>query len=317
MCLKMKCVVFFLVVGLIGPWSVQADWKPTKTIKVYVGFGAGGGVDTFARVITNEISKNSGWNFTVFNQPGGGGSVAAKNLKKEKADGYAIALSPSEVFTFNPTINPKIGFDINDFSYIAAVSRSQGALVCLPDKPWKTFKDAVDAAKSGQKISVAYLTPKIGMAMKAVHKIMGVEFVLVPVKGGAAGMKNLLGKHVDISWGAGLQGKYVKTGQVKILAAAEKERIAMAPDAPTMPELGVKYAVLNAIFTFAGPKNMPKDIMSAFAKEIKKAVETEKIKDLVSQKMSMQAIFITGEELHQAMEQSLVDAKELVAFVKQ
>jgi tripartite-type tricarboxylate transporter receptor subunit TctC len=307
----------FLIIGLIAPWKAQADWQPSKTIMVHIGFGAGGGIDTVVRVITNEISKNTGWNFTVINKPGGGGSVALKGLKKETADGHAICLTPSEVVTFNPTINPKVGFVPDDFTYIAAITRTQGGLVCLADKPWKTFGDVIEAAKAGEKISVAYQAPKMGMSTKAIEKVLGVKFTLVPVKGGAAGMKNVLGKHVDIAWSAGIHAKYVNAGQMKVLASVEKEKLELTPEAPTVQELGVKYVSLAAMFTFIGPKGMPEEIVQAFAKEIIKASEAEKIKDLLSTKMAMKPIALTGGELQKAMDQSLAESKELVKFVKQ
>lgn len=314
---RMKSVVLALVIFMIIPLGAHADWTPTETIKVYVGFGAGGGVDTLARVVTNEIAKNTGWNFTVFNLSGGGGSVMAKTLKKEDPDGYAVSFCPSEIFTFNSVNNPKIGYTADDFTYLAAVSTTQCGMVSLVDKPWKTFDDVIEAAKSGQKISVAYQSPKMGMSMKAIQKIAGAEFVLVPVKGGAAGVKNVLGGHVDIAWGAGVQAKYVKAGTMKVLAACEKERLAMSPEAPTLEELGFKNLVLDAQFQFVGPAKMPEAVVSAFAREIKKAVESDKIRDLISEKFSLKAIFKSGMELQQSTDQSLKQARELVAFVKE
>ncbi len=311
-----KLSVFLLVIGLTSPLSVQAEWKPTNTIKVYVGFSAGGGADTVARVLVDKISKNTGWNFTVINVTGGGGSVALKTLKDQKADGHAIAFSPSEIFTINPTINPEIGYVTNDFTYIAAVSNTQAGLISMADKPWKTFADVIEAAKSGQKISVAYQAVNMGMMMKAIQKKFGVEFVLVPVQGGNGGMQNLLGNHVDVAWGAGIQDKYVKIGQMKVLASCESERLVMAPDAPTMQELGVEHVELGAKFMFAGPINMPKEVTEVLAKEIKKAAESEEIRDLLANKLSLQAIFLAGEDLQKVMDKSLVKAKNLVDYVK-
>lgn len=312
-----KTAVFLLVVGLVAPLSAQTDWQPKDTIKVYVGVSAGGGVDTLARVFTNEIAQNTGWNFTVLNVTGGGGSVMLKTLKKQKADGHAISFHPSEAYTFNPAVNPKVGFDVDDFTYIAAVSKTQAGLVSMADKPWTSIEDAIAAAKSGEKISVAYQAPIMGLCTKAIEKVLGSKFVLVPVKGGAAGMKNLLGKHVDIAWGAGVQAKYVKAGQMRVLASCEAERLAMAPDAPTMKELGVDLAVLGAMFQFAGPKEMPKAVVDALAREIKKATESEKIRDLIANKLSLKAVFISGEELDSIMLKSKEDSAKLVAFVKE
>lgn len=139
--------IFFLAV----PMAMSGEWKPTEPIKVYVGLSAGGGVDTVARVFTNKIAKNTGWTLTVINKTGGGGSVALKALKNDKADGHAIAFTPSGIITFNPVMNPNIGYQPNDFTPLAAVSNTQMGLISMADAPWKTFADAVEDAKSGKK----------------------------------------------------------------------------------------------------------------------------------------------------------------------
>jgi tripartite-type tricarboxylate transporter receptor subunit TctC len=287
--------LLFLV--LMSPLVVEAEWKPTETIKVYVGLQAGGGVDTVARVFTNKLAENTGWNFTVINKTGGGGSVALKSLKNEKPDGLSIIFTPSEIITFNPTMNPNIGYTYTDFTPLAAVSNTQMGLICMGDKPWKTFADAVEASKAGEKVSVAYQAQKMGLMMKIIQKKLGAEFVLVPVKGGSAGMKNLLGNHVDIAWGAGIQAKYVKTGQMKVLASVRDERLTMAPEAPTLKELGVEEATYNVNFMFAAPKGLDPEAAEALSREIKKAAESEEINDLIANKLDLEAIYIAGAEL--------------------
>ncbi len=311
-----KTFLLLLISGMIVSWSAYAAWTPEESIKVLVGFKAGGGVDTLARVVSQKVAENTGWTIVVVNKTGGGGSVMAKSLKKAKPDGYTIGFAPGENFTFNPTINPRIGFTLHDFTHLAAISVSQCGLFSMSDKPWTTLADAIEAAKSGEEISVAYQAPKMGMSMKAIEKVFGVSLKLVPVKGGNGGVKNVLGGHVDIAWGAGIQAKYVKAGQMKILASCEKERIAMAPEAPTVRELGVKYVNLDAKFQFSAPGNLPADIAEAYVREIRRATGSKDIQDLIANKLSLKLIFTSGKELQKDLEQSLTEAQELVEFVK-
>lgn len=314
--LKKQISVLALVIGLLIPLSVHAEWVPTEPIKVYVGLAAGGGVDTVARVFVNKMAKNTGWTFTVLNVTGGGGSVALKALKKEEADGHAIIFTPSEIITFNPVMNPKIGFTPDDFTPLAAVSNTQMGLISMADKPWKNFTDAALAAKSGEKVSVAYQAAKMGIMMKLIQKELDASFILVPVQGGSEGMQNLLGGHVDVAWGAGIQAKYVNAGQMKVLASLRNKRLQMAPDVPTMQELGVEKAVFNVKFMFAGPKDMPKEIVDAITAEIKKTAESEEINDLIANKLSLEATFIPGDELARDMKEEVGANKELIDSVK-
>lgn len=298
------------------PIGASAEWKPSEPIKVYVGLSAGGGVDTVARVFANKIAKNTGWNLTVINKTGGGGSIALKKLKNEKADGHAIAFTPSEIMTFNPVMNPKIGYTVDDYTPLAAVSNTQMGLISMADKPWKTFADAVADAKAGKKVSVAYQAAKMGIMMKLIQRELGANFTLVPVKGGSAGMKNLLGNHVDIAWGAGVQLKYIKAGQMKVLASVRSDRLEMAPEAPTMVELGVKQAVFDVQFMFAGPKGMPKEAAEAISREIKKAAESQEISDLIANKLALEAIFVSGDQLAGQLKNDVEKNKALIADIK-
>lgn len=317
MTLNKKICLMFVVLGLFLPVNVFAGWAPSETIMVYVGYGAGGSIDTLSRVITKKISDNTGWNFTVINKPGGGGSVALKALKGAKADGLAICLSPSASITFTPNMNPKVGYTAMDFTPISAVSMSQGGIVSLSDKKWKDLGDVIAAVKSGENVSISYMSPKTGMMTKVIEKVAGIEFSKVPTKGGAAGLKNVLGGHVDLAWGGGVQSKYVKPGKMKMIAACEEERLTMAPDTPTLPELGFPQAVMSTMFTFLGPKGMKKDVVEALNIELRKAVESEAINDLIANKMSLKDVFIAGEELDKRL-QALSEAdKALIDFVKQ
>lgn len=301
---------------LITSGTLFADWTPRETIKLFISVPPGGAVDTLARVVVNEVSENTGWNFTVFNKPGAGGGIMLKALKKAKPDGHTIGFTPNEMIVMVPVLNPKIGFVPDDFVHIAAISLSQCGLVAMADRPWDTLMDAIEDAKKGEKISIAYQAPKMGMSTKAIEKVHGVDFQLVPVKGGAGGIKNVLGGHVDIAWGAGVQAKYVESGKMKVLASCERERIAMAPDAPTVQELGVKYVDLDAKFQFIGPVEMPQEATDAFIREIRKATQAEKVKDLIAKKLSLKIIFESGEKLKQAMKESEKEARELVNFVR-
>ena len=313
--LTKKITLMCIILCLTLPLAVSADWEPTEPIKVYVGLAAGGGVDTVARVFTNKIAKNTGWTLTVINKTGGGGGVALRSLMNEKADGHYIAFTPSEIITFNPAVNSNIGYQPDDFTPLAAVSNTQMGLVCMADRSWKTFADAVEAAKSGETVSVAYQAVKMGIMMKLIQQELGVQFTLVPVKGGSEGMQNLLGKHVDIAWGAGIQAKYIKAGQMKLLASARNERLAMAPDAPTLQELGVKMPAYDVQFMFAGPKGMPKEVVDAISNEIRKAAESEEIKDLIANKLDLDAVFVSGEVLEKEMKQSYEENKALAASI--
>ena len=89
----------------------------------------------------------------------------------------------------------------------------------------------------------------------------------------------------------------------------------MAPDAPTLQELGIKMPAYDVQFMFAGPKGMPKEVVDAISNEIRKAAESEEIKDLIANKLDLDAVFVSGEVLEKEMKQSSEENKALVASI--
>ena len=127
-----------------------ADWSPEGPIKLLIGFRAGGGADTQARLMAEELEARHGWQIIPEQLTGKGGAVLAAALKDEPADGTSMGMVVTETFGYNMVAAPNAGYSQSDFTPITTTAGFQMGVVALTSKGWSTFDDVVAAAKAGQ-----------------------------------------------------------------------------------------------------------------------------------------------------------------------
>jgi tripartite-type tricarboxylate transporter receptor subunit TctC len=270
---------------LAAPAHGRAEF-PEKPITVVVSFQAGGGVDTLARLILKAIEKKRGWTIVVKNRPGGGGAVMAKELKREAADGYALGFSVSQVFSSDPVYKRDPGYGSDDFTYLGTIAAFQMAAVALSDKGWKTLDDAMRAAKEKGEISWASMGTELNYAARMAGEKYGVKVRVVPTRGGAEVMTQVLGGHVDIGWGAGVQAGYVDAGKMVILASGQGDRLRQAPEKKTFKELGIPIDI-GGYFLMVGPKGMPADRTKLLSEAIREATQDADVATLIDKRLRL------------------------------
>jgi tripartite-type tricarboxylate transporter receptor subunit TctC len=134
--------------ALVPASHALAEWKPAGPITLNIGFKAGGGTDTQARLIGEELSKKLGWKFIFKNVAGKGGSNLARTLKGGATDGLTIGMAVTSTVAYNPLLSKKIGYSANDFDYIISTAPTQMGLVVRKDSGWKNMADVIAAAKA-------------------------------------------------------------------------------------------------------------------------------------------------------------------------
>ena len=111
-------VAGFAAAAFMITTTAQAEWKPKGPISVMIGFAAGGGTDTQARFIAEELKNRKGWTIIPSNITGKGGVVMARKLKNLPNDGLSIGMAVTEVFGYNMLASKKAGYKVSDFTYI-------------------------------------------------------------------------------------------------------------------------------------------------------------------------------------------------------
>ena len=293
----------------------QAAW-PEKPITMLVGFKAGGGADTLGRIVSKAIAAKHGWKFVIKNKSGAGGGVMAKTLKKEKKDGYTIGMAVVEPFAFNPVVKKNVGYTADDFVYLGSIAKAQMGILAMKEKSWNTLDDAMEAAKAKGSMSIGSMGLRLTMASKLIARHYGVNLKIVPARGGRGVMNQLLGGHVDIGWGAGIQGRYVQAGKMVILASANDEPLKQDPAKKTLVQLGMPLLDISVFFIMVGRKGMPAEAVNKMSAAIEEAVASPDVKKLVNERMKLVAEFHGPDKLMARVKSAEAAARKIMEALK-
>jgi len=221
--------------------ATAKDW-PNEPIHLLMGWGAGGSTDLISRMLSESLSKSLKTPVIVENRTGAAGLLALSLVSKAKPDGYTLGFMSCTAITEKPFLR-EVPFDpIKGFSYIAQVFNYVYGFCVKMDAPWKTFPEFVEAAKK-QPEKLTYATSGLGSTMhvamaKLERKIPGFKVIHVPIKESPKVVSSVLGGHVDSCFQTPEWKPYVDSGQLRLLAAPQKERWKDYPNIPTWLDLG-------------------------------------------------------------------------------
>jgi len=255
---------------------------PDKPITMLIGFRPGGAVDTTGRLLAQALEKELGQPVVAVTKDGGGGTVMASTLMNAAPDGYTIGMGASAAYTLAPQMNEKLRYRIDDFDHIATVSIPQDAIVVPIKSPWNSLADMIeDAKKNNRPLSFASQVSAATLMTMAIAKKTGVKFNVVNVKGGALGIQQVLGGHVDVTWSGSGWNQQVDAGTMKALASMGSRRNADYPNLPTLKELGYDFEFTDT-FMLSAPKGLPKPVLTRLSAAVNKAMTPEFGKALLS-----------------------------------
>ncbi len=291
--------------------SIAADWTPPGPIKLMIAFAAGGGADTQARLIAEDLEAKLGWQFIPEQITGKGGMNLAVAMKDQPNDGSVIGMVVTETLGYNMRA-ANAGVEPSDFTAITTTAGFQMGVVSLSTKGWTSFADVVAAAKAGDELRFGTMSPKLADLAYLLGKAQGVDFNIINVRGGKAVMNGVNAGDMDLGFMAGIQGKGVAAGDLVNLASALSEPLKQTPEAPTMADLGVPYTA-DGYFVFIGPKGMPTEARAALAAAIGEVITTDGTKSngMITKAFGGPTV-IAGDALQALVEADFVAAGELM-----
>lgn len=296
--------------------ATAQDWTPPGPIKLMIAFAAGGGADTQARLIAEELEARLGWQFIPEQVTGKGGVNLLAAMKDEPNDGSVIGMVVAESLGYN-LYTANTGMAPSDFTAITTTAGAQMGVVSLASKGWETLDDLIDAAKSGEEIRFGTMSARLSDVAYLLGKAQGVDFNIVQVRGGRAVMNGVNAGDMDVGFMAGIQTAGVASGELVNLASAMSEPLVQSPDAPLIGSYGIDYAG-NAIFMFAGPGGMPDDARDAIANAITGVVSDESTKAGALIKRAFGgALTIQGDDLTELVQRDFDESPELLKAVSE
>ncbi|MEL6960207.1 MAG: tripartite tricarboxylate transporter substrate-binding protein [Pseudomonadota bacterium] len=304
------------LLSIAATTSALADghaWAPEGPIKMMIAFAAGGGADTQARLIAEDIEAATGWEVIPEQVTGKGGVNALVALKDMPADGTAIALVVTESLGYNAAAAKGAGIAPSDFTGLTTTAGFQMAVVAKADKGWTSFEDMIAAAKEGE-LRFGTMSPKLSDLAFLLGDANDVEFNIVQVRGGRAVMDGVQAGDMDLGFMAGIQGKGVASGDLVNLASALSEPLKQTPDAPTFADLGVQFSA-DGYFVFVAPAGMDAAARDAITNAITAATNSGKASGMISKAFGG-AVNIQGADLDALLQSDFDSAGQLMEAVQ-
>jgi len=275
------------LVCLLGAFGIAsaADY-PTRNITLIVPYPPAGGVDAMARVVGQKLSEALGVQVIVDNRGGAGGTLGTRAVAKAAPDGYTLLLGHTGTISINPSLYANLAMDPRkDFAPIGLVASMPVALLANPSFPAKTIAEFIALAKKDPgKLNLG--TSAIGtggyMCAELFKSVAGVDVAIIPYKGTAPVMTDLLGGHIPIAFGVlpPALGN-IAAGTLRAVAVTSKKRFSLLPDVPTFDESGMPgfEAVLH--YGLLAPAGTPPEIVDKLSVELRKLVDTDDVKQRI------------------------------------
>lgn len=252
------------------PAAAQSDY-PNRPIKLVVPYGAGGGTDQMARLISSKLSVRLGQPIVVENKPGAGTVLGSDFVAKQPADGYTLLLTTSGL-TSAPSMMARIPFDpAKDFTPIAPLSVMMISLTANKDLPANNVQELISYMKAnpGKLNYASYgVATTNNLVMALFNQRAGVQSLHVPYKAGTQALPDLVTGQVHLMLDSmQTSGPLVKAGKLKTLAIGTSKPSPLMPGVPTIAETlpGLSF---EPWFGILGPAGMPAPMVERLNREI-------------------------------------------------
>jgi tripartite-type tricarboxylate transporter receptor subunit TctC len=269
------------VAGNASTSSAQEPY-PNKPVKVIVPFAPGGPSDVTARIIFNEMSKNTGKQFYIENHAGAGANIGITLAARAAPDGYTVLLSSSSLW-LNPSTYPKLAYDPSrDFIAISLVATTPNSLVVHPSVPVKTAKELVDLIRAAPG-KYTFAIPGMGtpphLSGELFRLAMKLDMTPVPFNGGGPMIQSVVAGHTPIAFSSmPPAAPQIRAGTIRALAVTALKRSNAVPDIPTMTEAGYPGQEGDTPQGMLVPAGTPQPIVDVLYRELMKVLQTEDVK---------------------------------------
>ncbi len=241
--LTIQRVFACITLALMAIASALAIAQPTRPVRIIVTVSAGGSIDTIARAIAEELTRDLGQPFVVENKPGANGNLAAEAVARAPADGQTLLITGGSTLNLNPHVYASVPFDsIKSFAPITLTARTNLILVAHPNVGANNFVEFVALAKTKPgrlNYGSAGNGSLIHIASELFNGATGIVTQHVPYKGIGPALTDLLAGQIDFMFDSATSVSHVKAGRLRAYAVVGPNRLAALPELRTLAELGV------------------------------------------------------------------------------
>jgi tripartite-type tricarboxylate transporter receptor subunit TctC len=277
-------LTFAMIAGVGGAACAQTDPAanyPNKTIKIVVGFAAGGGNDIIARIIGLKLQDDFGQSVIVENKVGAGGSLAALSVMAAPPDGYTLLVGASGAMSIIPAISVRPPYaTLKDFAPISNLASFPLILAIYPSHPAKTVQELVAWTKANpDKANYATASSAFTLATELFKLRTGAPGTAIPYKSSNESLVSVIGRQSLFAIAdPPPTTPQVKGGQLRALAVTSSTRLEDLPDVPTMAEAGVSGMEVGLWSGVFAPAATPPGIIRKLETELRKIMQMADVK---------------------------------------
>jgi len=296
--------IFLVVLALCFAMPVAAQTWPLKPVTIVVGLPPGGGADTVARFVAEQLRERTGQQFLVENRPGAFSAVGTQFVARAAPDGYTLLVSTVSA-AMNVSLFKKLPYDhIRDFTPVTTLSTAPWLLVVSPEQVPVNSVAELTKYISARPDKIAWGGPGSGgtVAAELYFSLAGLrreQLTFIPYKGGPDTLQDLLGGRIQFTFFEATFGtQQARGGKVRALAVTSPTRISAAPDIPTMAESGFPTFDVVGWYAMFLPAKAPKQIAQKLAELCNASMTTEKAREFL-RKLAMEPKPLSPEDFAQ------------------
>jgi tripartite-type tricarboxylate transporter receptor subunit TctC len=240
----------------------RAQGYPSRPITMIVPFPGGAPMDVIGRVLAERIRKSLGQAIIIENVSGADGSIGSGRAARARPDGYTISLGAKATHVMNGAFYA-LQYDVlNDFAPVTPLVTFPFLLFARKTMPPKDLNESIAWLKANpNRASTAFTNNGIRLLTAFFQKETGTQFTLVPYRGLPAAAQDLAAGQIDLLWGTPDQLALMRAGNIKAYAVAGGARLAVAPDIPTLAEMGLPALSYSDWIGLFAPRGTPRDII--------------------------------------------------------
>lgn len=274
----------FTLAAALSSLDAAAQAYPSRTVRIVVGFPAGGPTDIVSRLMAQRLSERLGQSFVVDNRPGAGGVLATEQVVKSAADGHTLLMGTIGGLTVSQHLLAKMPYDtLRDLAPITQAVSNTNIMVLHPSLPVKSVKefialararpDALTYASSGNG-TITHLSGELFKLMTQVR------MTHVPYKGGAPALTALISGEVGLSFeNALIVIPHIRAGRMRPIAVTGARRTQALPDVPTMEEAGVQGYQATGWYGLLAPVAVPQEVLAKLHAESVQILRSRDVAD--------------------------------------
>ncbi len=276
---RRRCIAVMLAGSTLAalPRRGMASTFPSRPVRILVGQAPGGQTDIIARLVAQQFSTR--WNQTVVveNYGGAAGTIAAGMVARAAADGHTLLMGSNASLAAMAIQPGNAGHDpVRDWALIGRAVRVAYVLAVRSGLGVATVREFVARARARPEalsLATAGAGSNAERAARLFERAAAIRFLEVPFKGGAPALQAVVAGQVDgVFCDLAIALPFAASGSVRIVAAASRRRLALAPDIPTFAEAALPGVVAEPWYALVAPTGTPRDIVAEIASALRAAL---------------------------------------------